>query len=65
MLSLIVMMATRHYTSRFTNQYVEQWEFHYDLFSRKGIVRGSDIDWKENRVIEGRVPELILNEEEI
>ena len=53
------------YTSSFTNRYGEKWEFEHDPGTGEGILRGSDIDWQEHRVIDGRVAGLILNEEEI
>ena len=59
------MIANRHYNSRFTNRYGEEWEFEYDPLKKEGVLRGSDVDWQNYRVIEGQVPGLILNEEEI
>jgi hypothetical protein len=59
------MIAKSHYSSRFTNRYGEEWEFEYDPQKKEGILRGSDVDWQSYRVIEGRVPGLNLNEEEI
>ena len=59
------MTAPKPYTSHFTNRYGEEWEFEYDPGRREGILRGSDIDWQEYRVIEGRAAGLILNDEEI
>jgi hypothetical protein len=59
------MIALRRYTSRFENQYGEEWEFEYDPAKREGILRGSDVDWQEHRVVGGCVPDLILNNEEI
>ena len=31
----------------------------------EGVLRGSDVDWQEYRVVGGCMPELILNNEEI
>jgi hypothetical protein len=59
------MIAKSHYSSRFTNRYGEEWEFEYDPLKKEGVLRGSDVDWQNYRVIEGRVPGLNLNEEEI
>ena len=59
------MIANRNYISRFTNRYGEEWEFEYDPLKKEGILRGSDVGWQNYRVIQGRVPELILNDEEI
>ena len=52
-------------TWRFTNQYGEQWVFEYDPTRGQGVLRGSDVDWQEYPVIDGKVPGLILNDEEI
>ena len=59
------MIANSPYNSWFTNQYGEQWEFKYDPGKKEGVLRGSDVDWHEYRVIDGHVPGLILNDEEI
>jgi hypothetical protein len=59
------MIANRRYKSQFTNRYGEEWEFEYDSLKKEGVLRGSDVNWRDYRVIEGRVPGLILNEEEI
>ena len=58
-------MAKNHYSSRFTNRYGEEWEFKYDPLKKEGVLRGSDVGWQDYRVVEGRVPGLILNDEEI
>jgi len=59
------MIAKNQYNSQFTNRYGEQWEFRYDPVKKEGLLRGSDVEWHEYRVIGGRVPGLILNDEEI
>jgi len=59
------MVAPSEYRSRFENRYGEAWEFEYDPATGEGLLRGTDVDWQEYRVIEGQVPELILNDEEI
>jgi len=59
------MIAPRLPTWRFTNRYGEEWEFMYDSATGEGILRGSDVDWQEYRVVGGLAPELVLNEEEI
>lgn len=59
------MMAKSHYSSRFANRYGEEWEFKYDPLKKEGVLRGSDGGWIDYRVIEGQVPGLILNDEEI
>ena len=53
------------YTSRFRNRYGEEWVFEYDAMKEEGVLRGSDVDWQEYRVIGGRAEGLILNDEEI
>ena len=60
-----MMITRRHYTSRFTNRYGEEWEFEYDPIKGEGQLRGSDVDWQEYRVIKGLAPELVLNNEEL
>ena len=59
------MIAPRPYISQFRNQYGEEWIFEYDPAKGEGVLRGSDVDWQEYRVIDGRVSGLILNDEEI
>jgi hypothetical protein len=59
------MKAPRIYKSQMKNRYGEAWEFEYDPLTGEGQLRGQDVDCEEYRVINGRVPELILNEEEI
>lgn len=59
------MVAPARYTSRFTNRYGEQWEFEYDPMTGEGVVRGSDVDWNEYRVVRGRAIGLMMNDEEI
>ena len=59
------MIAKNHYSSRFTNRYGEEWEFEYDPLKQEGVLRGSDVEWQNYPVIEGQVPGLILNDEEI
>lgn len=58
------MVAPRAYAFRFTNRCGEEWVFEYDPTKGQGVLRGSDVDWQEYRVIDGRVPGLILNDEE-
>ncbi len=59
------MVAPQFYTSRFSNRYGEEWVFEFDPTKGEGVLRGSDVGWQEYRVIEGRAPGLILNEEEL
>jgi len=59
------MIVNGRYHSRFTNRYGEEWEFEYDSLKKEGVLRGSDVDWQDYRVLDGRVPGLMLNEEEI
>ena len=58
------MVAPARFTSRFANRYGEEWEFAYDHATGEGVLRGSDVDWQEYRVIAGMAPGLILDEEE-
>jgi len=59
------MVAPARYTSRFANRYGEEWEFEYDPATGEGVVRGSDVDWNEYRVVRARAVGLIMNDEEI
>ena len=59
------MVAPARYTSQFANRYGEEWEFEYDPLTGEGVVRGSDVDWDEYRVVGGRAIGLIMNDEEI
>ena len=59
------MVASRVYVSRFNNRYGEAWEFEYERVRGEGVLRGADVDWQEYRVLDGQVPGLILNDEEI
>ena len=59
------MVAPGRFTSRFANRSGEEWEFAYDPTTGEGVLRGSDVDWQEYRVIAGIAPGLILNEEEL
>jgi hypothetical protein len=55
----------RNYLSEYTNEYGEDWIFEYDYVNHRGVVRGSDVEWKNYPVVEGRPIDLILNLEEI
>ena len=59
------MIAPQLYTLRFRNRYGEEWVFEYDPSNGQGVLRGSDVDWQQYPVIDGRVSGLILNDEEI
>jgi hypothetical protein len=59
------MITKSQYNSRFTNRFGEKWKFKYDLLKKEGVLRGSDVDWQEYRVVEGLASGLILNDEEI
>jgi hypothetical protein len=59
------MASPRSCLSRFTNRYGAQWEFEYNPCAQEGVLRGSDVDWHECRVVRGQVLGLILNDEEI
>lgn len=59
------MIAPQRYISRFRNRYGEEWEFEFFPIKGEGVLRGSDVDWQEYRVVDGRAQGLILNEEEI
>ena len=65
MIREIQMVAPNIYRSRLNNRYGESWEFEYDPSTGEGVLRGTDVDWQEYRVLDGQVPDLILNDEEI
>ena len=52
------MVTPEIYTSQFSNRYGEEWEFAYDLATGEGILRGSDVDWEEYLVVEGKAPTI-------
>ncbi len=58
------MAAPRVYSSRFENQYGEEWRFEYDPIKGEGVLCGSDVDWQEYPVLDGQAADLILNDEE-
>jgi hypothetical protein len=41
------------------------WEFEYDPARQEGVLRGEDVDWQEYPVLDGQVPGLVLNDEEL
>jgi hypothetical protein len=59
------MIEKRTYVSEFTNRYGEKWIFEYDYATRKGILRGSDVDCQSYPILGGRALDLVLNNEEI
>ena len=58
-------LGDHRYHSRFTNRHGDEWEFEYDSLKKEGVLRGSDVDWRDYRVLDARVAGLMLNEEEI
>lgn len=59
------MNEKKTYTSEFKNRYGEQWIFEYDYATGKAFLKGSDVDHQSYSVIDGRAPDLLLNNEEI
>jgi hypothetical protein len=59
------MVGPRIYASQFKNRHGEAWEFEYIPVKGEGVLRGADVNWQEYRVLDGKVPGLILNEEEL
>ena len=59
------MVAKKDYSSRFTNQYGEEWLFEYNEATGEGVLSGSDLDWKPYPVIDGRAIDLLMSDEEI
>jgi hypothetical protein len=54
-----------NYRSEFINRYGENWIFEYNYNTRKGVLRGSDVNWQPHPVVDGRVGNLLLNDEEL
>jgi len=59
------MVNFRNYTSEFINEYGEKWVFEYDSIEGKGTLKGSDVDWQEFSVVDGRAMELNLTKSEL
>ena len=59
------MTKEKIFTSEFTNRFGETWVFEYDYTTRKALLRGSDVDDQSYSVVDGYVPDLVLNNEEI
>ena len=53
-----------NYRSTFTAENGDTWEFEYDYSTETGIVRGSDVDDEEYKVIEGVAYNLVMNRSE-
>ena len=54
------------YIGYFENTYGDQWIFTFDRTTRCAEVRGGDVGWNTVFVVEnGRVPDLMLNSEEL
>jgi hypothetical protein len=49
----------------YTNEYCEEWIFEYDSLTGVGNLKGSDINWKNYKVIKGKVTGLLLNKGEL
>lgn len=54
----------KKYTAKFRNQFGERWIFEFDFSTNKGILKGSDVGWREYPVFDGRAPDLILDQDE-
>ena len=52
------------YVGYFENEYGEQAVFHYSASSRRAILHHCDLGWEPHEVIDGRVPDIILNDPE-
>ena len=54
------------YIGYFENSYGEQWIFTLNRESGRAVLRGGDVGWNNKyEVIDGRVDELVLNNEEL
>ena len=52
------------YKSQYKSDLGDKWVFTYDYGTNKGIITGSDVNWEEYRVINGRAVGLLLSDEE-
>ena len=59
------MKTQSKYYTEYTNRYGEEWIFEFNPATRKGILKGSDVDWQEYEVVDGRVDGLLLTEGEL
>lgn len=54
------------YIGYFENPFGEQWIFTYDRISRKAVLRGGDVGWNTQHIVnDGAVPDLVLGAEEL
>ncbi|HEB30600.1 MAG TPA: hypothetical protein ENI15_06960 [Spirochaetes bacterium] len=53
------------YIAEFTNEYGEDWVFEYDYSTGNGVIKGSDVDWNEYPIIDGKALGLVLAQSEI
>lgn len=53
------------YRSQYENEYGELWVFVYDDSANTGILTGSDMDWQNYPVVDGRAIGLLFNEDEL
>ena len=50
------------YRSQYENEYGELWVFVYDYSANTGILTGSDMDWQDYPVVDGRAIGLLFND---
>ena len=53
------------YRSQYENEYGELWVFVYDYSTNTGILTGSDMDWQDYPVVDGKVIGLLFNDGEL
>ena len=53
------------YRSQYENEYGELWVFVYDDSTNTGILTGSDMDWQDYPVVDGKVIGLLFNDGEL
>ncbi|MBW4419313.1 MAG: hypothetical protein KME13_08785 [Myxacorys californica WJT36-NPBG1] len=52
------------YISKYSNEFGDEWIFEFDYSVLAGTLTGSDIDWTVHQVLDGKVPELNLYQDE-
>ena len=56
---------TKTYSANYTNKYGEEWTFTYFYTNNTAILKGSDVDWNEYKVVKGIAWGLNLDKDEI
>ncbi len=54
----------QQYTGYFENEHGEQWVFTYDRQTRKGVLRGGDVEWQKIYEVTDGTVQLVMAENE-